>query len=200
MRSRAAVLLSLVLVVGCKKASTADVLDGGESAALTDTAMGGASEAGSAGGSGAEAAPSASAVGSAAGSAEAGGASADPASAAKDPNPSAPGAPAGVVEFVAINANGGTSDATLKAALDKAKSRYRGCYGKALATDSSTQGTLKLRATIASDGLVEKVEVIGGNLGLSPLVQCSVATTKSLKIAGAAAPATKATFDVKFSK
>ncbi|MBI2396101.1 MAG: hypothetical protein HYV09_41440, partial [Deltaproteobacteria bacterium] len=117
-----------------------------------------------------------------------------------DPSAAQPGAPAGIVEFLAIHSAGGTTDVVLKAALDKAKTRFRGCYGKALANDPSTQGTLKLRATIATDGVVEKVDVIGGNLGLSPLVQCSVATTKSLKIVGAAAPATKATFDVKFSK
>jgi hypothetical protein len=97
-------------------------------------------------------------------------------------------------------ASGGTTPESVKAALEKSKQRFRGCYGKALASDSSTQGVLKLRATIATDGVVEKVEVIGGNLGLSPLVQCSVAAAKAMKIAGAAAPATKASFDIKFSK
>lgn len=227
----------MVFVFGCKKASTVDVIDGGEPASAIDTAIaeassggdgesaaveGGGSGAGSesAAGSASGAAPSDSAGAAGAGdggAASAGAAGADGGSGAasaggaqetaggaggatKDPNPSQPGAPAGIVDFLNIHASGGTNDATVKAALDKAKTRYRGCYGKALASDSSTQGTLKLRATIAADGLVDKVEVIGGNLGLSPLVQCSVATTKSLKFAGAAAPATKATFDVKFSK
>lgn len=117
-----------------------------------------------------------------------------------DPNPTQPGAPAGVVEFIVQSVAGGTSTESVKAALEKSKQRFRGCYGKALGSDSSTSGVLKLRATIATDGVVDKVEVIGGNLGLSPLVQCSVAATKSMKIAGAAAPATKASIDVKFSK
>lgn len=228
-------LLGLVVALGCKKASTEDVIEGGtaEAGAAAASGSSGADQAGAAGsGSAAVGSESAAAAGSgsaaptgsaaeasgdaaAAGTAGDSGAGSGPASGADggggagsepgagktaDPNPSQPGAPAGIVEFVALNASGGTTDAALKAALDKAKNRYRGCYGKALASDSSTQGTLKLRATIAADGVVEKVDVIGGNLGLSPLVQCSVATTKSLKIAGAAAPATKATFDVKFSK
>lgn len=248
-RTSAAVFLGVVLVFGCKKASTVDVIDGGEPAsaidsAIAETSSGGdgesaAAEGGGSGGGSESAGGSASGANSggaapsdSAGSAAAGDGGAAPSGAAssgaaadggagsaaggtagggqetaggaggatKDPNPSQPGAPAGIVDFLNINASGGTTDATLKAALDKAKTRYRGCYGKALASDSSTQGTLKLRATIAADGVVDKVEVIGGNLGLSPLVQCSVATTKSLKIAGAAAPATKATFDIKFSK
>jgi len=113
-----------------------------------------------------------------------------------DPNPTQPGAPFGNVEFVVTSAAGGTGTDAVKAALDKAKQRFRGCYGK----EPNNSGTLKMRITIASDGVVEKPEVMGGNLALGPLVQCSVATVKSLKIAGASAPATKATFDIKYSK
>jgi hypothetical protein len=117
-----------------------------------------------------------------------------------EPNPSAPAAPAGNVEFLAISADGGTDAAALQAALAKAKQRFRGCYGRALASDGSAAGTLKLRLLINADGSIGPVNVAGGNVSPGPLVQCSVATTKSLKITPAAAPSTRASFDVRFTR
>jgi hypothetical protein len=221
------ILSAALMVFGCKKASSPDPLDA-DKAAVGDAdgaevedlepdetggkgKKGGANNAGANASAGAGAGAGAGADASAGAGAEAGagaGAGADNAggggggstTAPGDPNPTQPGAPAGNVEFIIQSVAGGTAGDAVKAALEKSKQRYRGCYGKALGSDSSTAGVLKLRATIATDGAVDKVEVIGGNLGLSPLVQCSVAATKGLKIVGAAAPATKASFDVKFSK
>ena len=220
-RTALLIFVGAVAVFGCKKASTPDPLDGQVSAAadaggevedLEADEVGGK---GKNGGASADAQANANANGDAQANANAngdaqanananadGGGSSGTGSEIKpgDPNPTQPGAPAGVVEFIVQSAAGGTTSESVKAALEKSKQRFRGCYGKALGVDPSTSGVLKLRATIATDGVVEKVEVIGGNLGLSPLVQCSVAATKSMKVAGAAAPATKASFDVKFSK
>jgi hypothetical protein len=229
-RTALLVLVAAVAVFGCKKASTPDPLDGQVSAAAdaggevedleADEVGGGKGKNGGANGdaqANANANANADAQANADGGSQANGsangdaqanANADGGSASgtnsetkpSDPNPTQPGAPAGVVEFIVQSAAGGTTSESVKASLEKSKQRFRGCYGKALGVDPSTSGVLKLRATIATDGVVDKVEVIGGNLGLSPLVQCSVAATKAMKVAGAAAPATKASFDVKFSK
>jgi hypothetical protein len=115
-----------------------------------------------------------------------------------DPNPSAPGAPAGNVEFLAVSGGMGLSGDDLLALLEKNKQRYRGCYGKALASDPAAAGTIKLRASVAADGKVESVSVIGGNVSPGPLVQCTVATTKSLKTT--ATMSAKVGFDVRFFK
>jgi hypothetical protein len=167
--------------------------DGGAGGGGGDNADGGGAGGGGGGGAGADGGTAGSG-----GSGGTGGSGSDGTTGSKpgDPNPTQPGAPYGNVEFVVTSAAGGTGADAVKAALEKAKQRFRGCYGK----EPNNSGTLKIRITIATDGVVEKPEVMGGNLALGPLVQCSVATVKSLKIAGAAAPATKATFDIKYSK
>jgi len=161
---------------------------GGGGAAANEGGDGGAAgSAGGAGGDGGNAAGGGTTAG--------GGGGAEPGKTA-DPNPTQPGAPYGNVEFVVTSAAGGTSTDVLKAALEKNKQRFRGCYGK----EPGNSGTLKMRVTIASDGVIEKPEVMGGNLAPGSLLQCTVATVKSTKVAGATAPATKATFDVKYFK
>ncbi len=210
------VSLSALATFGCKKASTPEPIEDDAAAVATTDAAAEAEEAegaaeptdGATNDAGTTASDdAAAATGDAATALEDAGHATEETGAAAaatgkpaDPNPTAPGVPAGTVTFVVHSAAGGTGADAVSAALEKNKQRVRGCYGKALANDPSTSGVLKLRATISPEGVVEKVDVIGGTLSPSPLVQCTVATVKATKIAGAAAPQTKATFDVKLAK
>ena len=69
----------------------------------------------------------------------------------------------------------------LLTALKKQKDLYRSCYGKALAVAPGTIGTVRVKVVVRADGTVDRVDVIGGSLRPSPLIQCSVAKTKTLR-------------------